>query len=241
MRCKPPSDARFTSSGDLCRPAPRSLAWSSPFEHHAQQRLGPRVAHEQPAVAAERGLDARHRGGDLGTVARSVFSRTRTLTSTCGYVTRSRQVGQLASGLGHDAQHTQRRGDPVAGKQVIGKDDVPRLLAAERQIARAASPPSRTCRRPGCAPSRCRARAARSRARCCSSRWRRRRCPAAGPRPSAACPHISRTASPSTIVPACIDEDRAVAVAVERDTQPASAVTHRAARGSRDASIRSRD
>ena len=34
------------------------------FEHHAQQRLGAGVAHEQPALAGDARLDARDRGGD---------------------------------------------------------------------------------------------------------------------------------------------------------------------------------
>ena len=45
------------------------------------------------------------------------------------------QVRQLASGLGHHAQHIQRRGYAVTREEVIGEDDVPRLLAADRQIA----------------------------------------------------------------------------------------------------------
>src|SRR5262245_57822297 len=35
------------------------------LDHDAEQRLGARVAHEQPASAVERGLDARDRGRDL--------------------------------------------------------------------------------------------------------------------------------------------------------------------------------
>ena len=63
---------------------------------------------------------------------------------------------------------------------------------------------------------------------------------AAGPRAAAGAPHISSTASPSTIAAAVIDEDRAVAVAVERHAHLAAALDDRRAPAARDASIRSR-
>ena len=53
-------------------------------------------------------------------------------------------------------------------------------------------------------------------------------------------PHISSTASPSTIRPVVIDEDGAVAVAVERDAHPAAALDHGAREQLRDASTRNR-
>ena len=104
-----------------------------------------------------------------------------------------------------------------------------RLLAAERQIRAGASPPSRTCRPPGSAPGRCPRSRARARGRCCSSPSRRRRCPCSRPSAFSCRAHISMTASPSTIVPALVDEDGAVAVAVEGDAEPVAARRRRAA------------
>ena len=96
-----------------------------------------------------------------------------------------------------------------------------RLLAAERRGRARASPPSRTCRRPGSAPGRCRARAARSRGRCCSSRSRRSRVPQPARRlqlPGAQQHDRVAVDDPAAVV----DEDGAVAVAVERDAQVGS-------------------
>ena len=45
-----------------------------------------------------------------------------------------RQIGELAAGVGHHAQHAERGRDPVAGIEMVGEDDVTRLLAADRQV-----------------------------------------------------------------------------------------------------------
>ena len=103
---------------------------------------------------------------------------------------------------------------------------MPRLLAAEREAPRDASPPSRTCRRPRADAGRCRRRAARSRGRCCSSPSPRPRRPSAGPPPSSASRTSASRASPSTMPAVRVDEDRAVAVAVVRDAERRAAVDH---------------
>ena len=58
------------------------------------------------------------------------------------------QIGERPAGQRDRPQHVQRGAQAVAGEQVVGEDDVARLLAAERQRRAPASPPSRTCRRP---------------------------------------------------------------------------------------------
>src|SRR3954451_2493178 len=50
---------------DLLRPA-ANLVLLLAFEHHAQQRLGARVADEQPPLARDAALHARDRIGDRG-------------------------------------------------------------------------------------------------------------------------------------------------------------------------------
>ena len=47
-----------------------------------------------------------------------------------------REVGQLTARRGHHLQHVQRRHQAVAGEQEVREDDVARLLAAEREVAR---------------------------------------------------------------------------------------------------------
>ena len=49
---------------------------------------------------------------------------------------------------------------------------------------------------------------------------------AAAPAPSCGAPHSSITASPSTTRAAVVDEDRAIAVAVERHAHPVAALAH---------------
>src|SRR5438445_7785435 len=47
---------------DFLRPS-ANLVLPFAFEHHAQQRLGARVAHEEPALPGDARLDARDGGG----------------------------------------------------------------------------------------------------------------------------------------------------------------------------------
>ena len=76
-----------------------------------------------------------------------------------------------------------------------------RLLAAERQAARQHLLHHVLVADRRSAPARCRARAAQARGRCCSSRSRRSRRPAAALRAAAGGAHISSTASPLTTRP----------------------------------------
>ena len=55
----------FDGVGDLVRPAVNLLLVPS-LDHHAEQRFGARVAHEQPPLAGEPLLDAIHRLRDRG-------------------------------------------------------------------------------------------------------------------------------------------------------------------------------
>ena len=119
------------------------------FEHDAQQRLGARVAHQQPPVPGQRGLDlAASRRRTPAPPRRATFRATRTFTSTCGIPrVGAGEVGELLPGVGHHAQHGQRGDDAVAGEEVVREDDVPRLLAAER-VAALAAITSATCLSP---------------------------------------------------------------------------------------------
>ena len=121
-------------------------------------------------------------------------------------------------------QDVQRRAEAVAGEQVVREDDVARLLAAEREAARehllhhvlvadgaAHEPDARFAQ-------------ARARGRCCSSRSRRSprlsgALRAAADGRTSAARHRRRRSAP------LVDEDRAIAVAVERDAERAAPVS----------------
>ena len=54
------------------------------FQHHAQERLGARIAHEQASIAAECRSTSAMTAATSGIDASSRFSFTRTFNSTCG-------------------------------------------------------------------------------------------------------------------------------------------------------------
>ena len=113
----------------------------------------------------------------------------------------SGQIAERPSGRQHHAHHVQRGAETIAGEQVVGEDDVARLLAAEGDSRGGPSRPSRTCRRPGSARVRC-PRAQRDLEPDVAHDGRDDRV-AAEPTfaPSAACAQMSSTASPSTTRP----------------------------------------
>ena len=151
-----------------------------------------------------------------------------------------REVRERPAGQRDRPQHVERRAQAVAGEQVVGEDDVARLLAAERQ-ARALSISSITYLSPTAAADQLDAE------RACSASSRPMllitvatiASPFSRPSRCSWRPHISSTASPSTTLPAMVDEDRAIAVAVERDAHLAAALDDRPRQQPRDASTRS--
>ena len=73
------------TASTICRRPPVDLLQILSFQHHAQERLGARVAHEQASVAAKLLLHICHDGGDVReSTSSSRFSLTRTFNSTCG-------------------------------------------------------------------------------------------------------------------------------------------------------------
>src|SRR6185503_5764573 len=107
------------------------------FEHHAQERLGAGVADEQTPVPGDARLDAGDRSRHLGHALQvrllahaDVEENLRKGGEIAG------EAGQRAAGERERPQHVQRRAQAVAGEQILREDDVPRLLAAERQAAR---------------------------------------------------------------------------------------------------------
>ena len=200
------------------------------FEHDAQQRLGARVADQQPALAGEPRFDARrstsamagHRCQIAPLAHADVDQHLRIGHQLAG---QRRQLLPVAAIM----RSTLKRGaKAIAGEQVVGEDHVARLLAAEREAARAASPPSRTCRRPGertsAMPRLCQRQLEPDVAH---HRGDDRVARAAGLRlqlPRAHQQHGVAVDDPAVLV----DEDRAVAVAVEGDAQAIAPASTRA-------------
>ena len=148
----------LTDLGDLVGPARRSPASIAALEHDAQQRLGARVADQQPAMADQAAIRRASMTSAMAGTRRQIASLAHADVDQhlrIGHQL-SGQRRQRPSGDGHHPQHAQRRGQAVAGEQVVGEDHVAGLLAAEREAARGRSPPSRTCRPPACAEARCR-------------------------------------------------------------------------------------
>ena len=208
---------------DLLRPA-ADLVLVLAFEHHAQQRLGARVAHEQPALAGDARFDARDRR--RRPPARSADRPSRARARSAAPADRSSrsdgEIGERPAGQRDRPQHVQRRAQAVAGEQIVGEDDVARLLAAERQAALQHLLHHVLVADRACAPARCRARCSASSRPMLLITVATIASPFSRPSRCSCRPHISSTASPSTIAPAVIDEDRAVAVAVERHAHAGS-------------------
>ena len=70
-----------------------------------------------------------------GMVIQSRFSRTRRLSSTCGIRLQvAREVGERAPRFRHHPQHVERGDDAVARVEEVREDDVAGLFTAERQV-----------------------------------------------------------------------------------------------------------
>ena len=135
-----------------------------PLDHHPRLALGARVAHQHPAVGAQRALGARRWPSAPWACPRSgCLSRDREVEQhlrVAGH--RAGQLGQRPALLDHHRQHPQRRQDAVAGGRVIQEDQVARLLAAQQVAGARASPRPRSDRPPrsaaACRPLACSAR-----------------------------------------------------------------------------------
>src|SRR5262245_14876523 len=120
---------------DLLRPR-LNLFRTLAFDHHAKQRLGTGIAHEQPTLFIEPLLDAFDGGGnrrdgcEIDFLAHAHVQQNLRVGDEI-----ARQIGKRTRGNRHGAQHVERRAQAVASEEVIGKDDVTRLLAAKRQTA----------------------------------------------------------------------------------------------------------
>ena len=98
------------------------------------QRLGAGVADQHAARVAAARVSTLHDRvrDDAAARARSRFSRTGTLISTCGKrcITRASSESGLPV-LDHEREDRERGDQAVAGGGVVEEDDVARLLAAE--------------------------------------------------------------------------------------------------------------
>ena len=97
-----------------------------------------------------------------------------------------RRDRQLPSRRRHRPQHIQRRNEAVAGEQIVREDQMPGLLAAERQVPLLHLFHDVLVADSRCEEARCLLSSAPARGRCCSSRSRPRRRRAGALRPSSA-------------------------------------------------------
>ena len=139
------------------------------LDHHPDQRLGARGAHQDAAAALELGALALDRLPEAGRLGERLASR------RLDVLEQLRQLldrAALRSGLRSPSARIdqQRRGDAVAGRREVGPDDVAGLLAAERPAARDAAPRSRSGRRPWSSRPRSRPPPSPCGSRSCSSR-----------------------------------------------------------------------
>src|SRR5262245_6691396 len=120
---------------DLLRPR-LNLVRTLAFDHHAKQRLGTGIAHEQPTLSIEPLLYAFDGGANLRDGCEIDFLAHAHVQQNLRVGDEiAREIGKRTPGNGHRAQHVERCAQAVAGEEVIGKDDVTRLLAAKRQTA----------------------------------------------------------------------------------------------------------
>ena len=123
------------------RPARRCRCASSDVPASTITRTSDSVpgrTQQHPAGVAQFGLGAVDRGAaPRATTATAALSPTRTLISTCGnLVTTLGQLGQRACRISATVGHQVQRGQQaVTGGGVVGEDQVPGLLAAERVAA----------------------------------------------------------------------------------------------------------
>src|SRR5262245_31879560 len=121
--------------GNLPGPALNLLLVAS-FDHDAQQRFSPRVPDQETALPREPPLDALHRVGDLGHGSQLLpLAHAHVHEHLWVRDELRREIGELPPGVGHHPQHVERGRDAVAGEEMLGEDDVARLLAAERETA----------------------------------------------------------------------------------------------------------
>src|SRR6516225_11840810 len=118
---------------NLLRPGPDLLLILA-LEHHAEQRLSPRVAHEQAALPGHARLDAGNRVGHGGHGPQFGFLADSNIEE---HLRIGREIAcelrQRPSRQRNGSQHIQRRAEAVTREQIVGEDDVPRLLSPERQ------------------------------------------------------------------------------------------------------------
>ena len=105
------------------------------FQHDAQERLGAGVPDEEPALAGDARFDARDRIGDCrDRLQFHAFADAHVQQHLREGRQVRREIGQGAAGERDGPQNVQRGAQTVAREQVVGEDDVARLLAAERQV-----------------------------------------------------------------------------------------------------------
>src|SRR3982751_2795268 len=121
--------------GDLVGPAVNLLLVLA-FDHDAQQRFGAGIADQQAALPGELRFHAVHHLRDRGHRSQVRLMLDAGIDQHLRIRHQlPREIGQLAAGIRHDAQHVQRGRDTVPGKQVVGEDDMAGLLAANRDAA----------------------------------------------------------------------------------------------------------
>ena len=100
--------------------------------HHPDQRLGARLADDQAAAALELGFG----GGDalahaVGLERLGAAVEADVLEQLRQRLELAQQLARRRFGLDQRGKHLQPGDQPVAGRRMIGEDDVARLLAAD--------------------------------------------------------------------------------------------------------------
>ena len=123
---------RCSATADSASASSRTTS-ASALDHHAQRRLGPGRAHEDPPAGAEPRLGvarSRDAGRDRPPTAPCAAPGPRAAPGA-GAGSVSARSARAAPRRGHDAQDLERRHEPVARRGVLADDDVAALLAAE--------------------------------------------------------------------------------------------------------------
>ena len=216
-RAAAPASGRLHRLADavdhLARPAPRPRLRPSPGSAARCPTCGSPAGRSPPSRASPAAIAALTLSASSGAPPSK-----RTFLSSCGSGS-NRWSNSLAGLSVRDqlGEHLQRRDQAVAGRRIVGEDDVAGLLAADIVAAWRASPRARSGRRPGCASSssplparkRSRPRLDITVATMPPPRSRPRRCQDE--------PISAISWSPSTDLALLVDDDQPVGVAVERD------------------------
>jgi hypothetical protein len=104
------------------------------LDHHTHERLGARGTKQHATVVAERSTVTRHRRGDhLVVVQGVVVDAAHVHEHLRVHVHDGRELSRGLAGAHHLGSQLQAAQDAVSGRCVVAEDDVPRLLATERQ------------------------------------------------------------------------------------------------------------